>query len=168
MFDLGVIIGGVVSGLIAVVISALAAAIWSRFSKEWVIHLLGGLTIQDIDKIKNRVSFDILSRITEPIRFQLRSEKGTTSGSQITFINKMQTPVSLSWFDRDGIEQRYDDHLKPGERWTENTFASHPWVVRTVPDNRPVHVVIGMTSDQTCAIGVDDRAPAPSPATRRA
>ena len=157
MFDSGSLVTGVVSGLITILISAATAAIWNWFSKEGLIHLLGGMSKKEVLEIKDEFSSDVedlkrfLSQPVQPIKLQLKSGDSKI-GSKITFLNNMDEAVVLNWFDHDGYPQRYET-LQPKESCVRNTYATHPWVVKTASDSRPVHVVIGMQTDQTCEIG---------------
>jgi dipeptidyl-peptidase-4 len=57
----------------------------------------------------------------------LRTGEATT----ITFINNLKEPVNLSWNGFDGKRKRYAT-IDPGQRYEQNTYAGHVWIVTTV------------------------------------
>lgn len=48
--------------------------------------------------------------------------------TEITFVNRLPTPVDLFWIDPDGKRVAYGS-LTPYERKTQHTFAGHVWLV---------------------------------------
>lgn len=48
----------------------------------------------------------------------------------LTFINKTANEVSCFWINTEGGRQKYAT-LKPGEKFAQNTFAGHVWLVET-------------------------------------
>ena len=48
--------------------------------------------------------------------------------TEVTFVNRMDSEVSLFWIDSDGKRTPYGS-LKPGESRRQHTFAGHVWLV---------------------------------------
>lgn len=57
----------------------------------------------------------------------LRSKEGKIS-TAITFLNQGSVPVSIYWVDYQGNRKFYSK-LEPGQRYRQQTFITHPWIV---------------------------------------
>lgn len=59
------------------------------------------------------------------------SERSVNSNqpASVTFVNAGSRPVSIVWVDYEGKERPYST-LKPGERYTQSTFATHVWRIK--------------------------------------
>ena len=57
----------------------------------------------------------------------LRSQEGKIS-TAITFLNQGSVPVSIYWVDYQGARKFYSK-LEPGQRYRQQTFLTHPWIV---------------------------------------
>ena len=64
---------------------------------------------------------------------QLRSRNSNTA-MQLTFINRSGAYRSIQWLDFNGRPKQYAN-LNPGQRWTVNTFLTHPWMITDGPGN---------------------------------
>lgn len=53
---------------------------------------------------------------------------------KITFYNKSRAYRSVMWIDYKGNVKRYAD-LNPGQKYTVNTYAGHPWMFTDGPGN---------------------------------
>ena len=108
-------------------------------------HRLGRFVLEDQE------------RRTAPafIAIALRSKEGNIE-TEIEFINNMDEPVSVYWIDYEGNEQKYKT-LSPREKYTQNTYVTHPWIVRKASDNEPVGHVVGRIDKQTLDIGATSR-----------
>lgn len=62
--------------------------------------------------------------------------KSTSSGKKIaiTFINTTKEFRAIHWLDTNGIPKHYKD-LQAGERYTQTTITSHPWMATDGPGN---------------------------------
>jgi hypothetical protein len=63
----------------------------------------------------------------------LRSQNSNTK-AKLTFVNKTPESRSIIWVDFNGNTQEYKS-LQPGQKWTVNTFLTHPWLVTDGPGN---------------------------------
>ena len=63
-----------------------------------------------------------------------RSLRSQNSGSptQMTFVNTSGEGRAILWIGFDGRTKQYA-HLNPGQRFTVNTFVTHPWMVTNGP-----------------------------------
>ena len=82
----------------------------------------------------------------------LKSEEGRTAKTEIQFINGLDEPVSIYWVDYKGNEIKYKT-LYPRTRYAQQTYVTHPWVVRRVSDNQIVARAIGRVGKQILDIG---------------
>ncbi len=62
--------------------------------------------------------------------FSLRGDKPTT----VVFENNGSSVIRIFWIDYQG-ERKWYANLMPGDRHTQPTYASHPWVVTDVRGN---------------------------------
>ena len=81
----------------------------------------------------------------------LKSEEGRTK-TEIQFINGLDEPVSIYWVDYKGNEIKYKT-LYPRTRYAQQTYVTHPWVVRRVSDNQIVARAVGRVGKQILDIG---------------
>jgi len=58
---------------------------------------------------------------------QLRSIEGSSSTS-INFVNQTSQSIRTYWLDYQGAPKYYRQ-LQPGERYSQQTYVSHPWMV---------------------------------------
>lgn len=123
--------------VVAAAVVVLLLSFWSWISKGGLIHLLGGLTKQDFEDI---------------LQVSRKSEKSETK-TLIEFVNKMNVPVAVFWINFDGEQEKFRT-LEPGERYTQSTFVTHPWIVKTLPSNQRVGSIVGSDSEQTLEVKV--------------
>ncbi len=64
--------------------------------------------------------------------------------TQVTFANESALDFEVYWIDYGGQEKLYRT-LAPGESYTQNTFATHPWIVR---ERRSKIAVASLTADE--------------------
>ncbi len=63
----------------------------------------------------------------------------------ILFINNSETDVDILWLNFDG-EEVYYNTLKPGERYEQQSYYSHPWVVYRAESNLCKGIVVPFTA----------------------
>ena len=86
----------------------------------------------------------VIPALPEPVN--LRSLRGDTA-TALTFVNEINIAVTVNWLDYQGKEVYYAT-LQPGQAYTQQTYESHPWVVRETAHNAPVKIVVA-TPEQT-------------------
>lgn len=149
------ILMGAVGSLLAMGVVLALSRFWTWASGGGLIVLLGGLTKADIETVKqdlaNSISDarDSVSQSLGAIRSQLKSKEGEVP-TTIEFHNGTEEPVGVYWVDYAG-QERFYKRLEPNEDYIQDTFATHPWVVRTVSDHKRVAVVIGELEHQSIA-----------------
>jgi hypothetical protein len=79
-----------------------------------------------------------------------RSVEGSRS-TTIRFINRSGRPVKAYWKDYKGVEVFYFD-IAPDGQYTEQTFVTHPWVVRDAITHEALLQVVGSESPQDAVI----------------
>ncbi len=47
----------------------------------------------------------------------------------IEFLNTREDTLDIFWVNYEGVEELYTS-ISPGEAWSQNTYKTHPWVVR--------------------------------------
>src|ERR1039458_2262505 len=63
-----------------------------------------------------------------PVTRQPRSSRDGGAETEVTFVKRIDSAVSLFWIDSDGKRTPYGS-LKPGESHRQHTFAGHVWLV---------------------------------------
>jgi len=69
---------------------------------------------------------------TEPLR-----SLDSNTPKRVNFTNTNDFPVEAFWLDFSGQEVKYA-MIDPGNRWSVNTYATHPWRFRRADDNTVV------------------------------
>ncbi|MEZ5535325.1 MAG: hypothetical protein R3F02_06835 [Thiolinea sp.] len=77
---------------------------------------------------------------------RLRSQHAETATS-IRFVNQSPLKVGVYWLDYQGNEVRYAV-LDSRESFTQQTFMSHPWIVRDMNSNEAVGFTVGIREPQ--------------------
>jgi hypothetical protein len=72
----------------------------------------------------------------------------------VKVINHLPSPVEVFWRDYQGDEHLYGT-LQPGERRQLATFATHPWIVRSVVTHDALASVIASDGPQTVVVADD-------------
>lgn len=85
-----------------------------------------------------------ITTLPEPVN--LHSLRGDVATS-LTFINELNISVTINWLDYQGKEVNYAT-LQPGQAYTQQTYDTHPWVVRESMHNAPVKIIVA-TPEQT-------------------
>ena len=62
---------------------------------------------------------------------RLHSISGTTP-TKVTFINSSDRPIRTYWLNYTGKRVYYAEVL-PGQRYTQETFVTHPWLITDSP-----------------------------------
>lgn len=65
----------------------------------------------------------------------------STMATWLRFKNLGSKTVAIYWLDYSGHRELYQD-LKPNTIWLEQTYATHSWVVASVPNNRCEEIVV--------------------------
>ena len=81
----------------------------------------------------------------------IRSKQGEIKTS-IKFTNHLQENVKVLWVDYEGNEVLYKT-LEPDKSYIQQTFVTHPWIVRAESDNRQVEFIVGVEQSRTLNIG---------------
>ena len=89
-------------------------------------------------------------REAEEIKESRRSQASEIE-TAVVFVNNMSERVAVYWIDYEGNEIHYRD-LEPGQRYSQDTYATHPWVVRTIDGHRLVGWVLGRVDGQRLVI----------------
>ena len=82
---------------------------------------------------------------------ELRKSQVSEIETEVVFVNKIGERVAVYWVDYKGNEIHYRD-LEPGQRYSQHTYVTHPWVVRTVDGNRRVGWIVGRINKQMLVI----------------
>jgi hypothetical protein len=103
----------------------------------------------------------------------LRSVEGRVA-TQITFVNRLTEPVGVYWIDYQGKEVLYRA-LQPGELYRQQTYVTHPWVVRHSGAGLALKTIVAGSAEQVVTIdagssprsgqvaSVESRSTAPAP-----
>lgn len=67
----------------------------------------------------------------------------------VTFVNSREHNVEMYWINYEG-EEVLKTSISPGDLWSQNTYVSHPWVVRDLSGN----CVAAYNSDSTVNIEI--------------
>ncbi|MUG95159.1 hypothetical protein F7734_23490 [Scytonema sp. UIC 10036] len=54
--------------------------------------------------------------------------------TEVTFINQRSQTVKVYWLDYSGKRKFYSS-IQPGDRVSQSTYVTHPWVVTDTQDN---------------------------------
>jgi von Hippel-Lindau disease tumor supressor len=84
----------------------------------------------------------------------LRSTEGKRATS-INFKNSSGRTINVYWLDYSGKRKLYQQ-LPPGKSFTQQTFATHPWVV-TGPDDRCISIFFSQTGSVTADVNSPER-----------
>jgi len=71
----------------------------------------------------------------------LRSIEGSTSTS-VKFVNNSNEVVNIYWKDYQGNEKFYNK-LAPGQSYDQQTFVTHPWIVRDQSNKKILLTIVG-------------------------
>jgi hypothetical protein len=80
---------------------------------------------------------------------------GTSKATAIQFINEMNEQVSVLWVTFDGEEARYAT-LKAGEKYTQQTYDQHVWLIRGADDRKIMKFAAKETASDCIIKGGDD------------
>ena len=87
----------------------------------------------------------------------LRSPRGTTAATELTFVNAGQESRRIFWIDKNGQRKFYKE-LGPHASYTQPTFVGHPWIAareddrcQTVVIARPAALIVDVT--RSCLTG---------------
>ena len=161
--DVSRIIEGVIIGLLVLLIAAVTVTLFTLVREGILVGYMGGLSEieinenikEEIDKIREEFSgriSDLESRLSRAVG--LKSTTGETP-TKIEFINRMPEPVDVYWINYDGEEEKFHT-LGVGKSYMQDTYATHPWIVKPVSDNRQLAIIIGTESFQKLQIGDDN------------
>jgi hypothetical protein len=98
------------------------------------------------DIVTNTTTANSAMIVTLPEPINLRSLRGDTP-TALTFVNELNISVTVNWIDYNGQEVYYAT-LQPSQAYTQQTFDTHPWIVRETAHRAPVKIVIA-TPEQT-------------------
>jgi dipeptidyl-peptidase 4 len=87
---------------------------------------------------------------------QPRPSRDGGAETEVTFVNRFDSEVSLFWIDSDSKRNAYGN-LKPGESRRQHTFAGHVWLVTR---NNGVILAVFEAEEQPGLAVVDGREPA--------
>ena len=92
------------------------------------------------DSVSNTTTANdaVIVRLAEPEN--LHSLRGDTP-TELTFVNELNIGVTVNWLDYTGKEVYYAT-LLPGQAYTQQTFDTHPWVIRENIHHAPVKIVV--------------------------
>ncbi len=82
----------------------------------------------------NSVGAAIADKLGCPRPGTIRSARSNDPAT-VTFINNSGRALKISWIDFEGAFKNYRT-LRPGERYTQQTFMGHPWVAQEVGNDR--------------------------------
>ncbi len=92
------------------------------------------------DSVTNTTTANNAMIVTLPEPVNLRSQRGDISTS-LTFVNELNVSVTVNWLDYSGMEVYYAT-LQPSQAYTQQTYDTHPWVVRESTHHAPIKIVV--------------------------
>lgn len=119
--------------------------------EDRVAKIVDGRTksiIEDVDEKFNKQEAQI-NKLSDDVIY-LRSERGDIA-TAITFINMTGEVVDIFWKDYNGQEKKYNS-LESGGRYTQQTYVSHPWVIKRKKDQKIIDTVTAVTEHKTFEI----------------
>src|SRR5262249_49802912 len=96
--------------------------------------------------------------VNEPIQHSLRSTRGEPDEQvEISFLNLSEQTLECIWINYEGVEdQKIRRKLDSNQSHLQQTYVTHPWLIRNVSTNEQLLVVVARGNKQAIAIEISD------------